>query len=197
MKKAVFLDRDGTINELFFNKEFGLIDSPLNKSQVKLLFGIEKLLNATSKMGFKNIVVTNQPAVALAKTTVRNLELVKDEINRQLRKKGVTIDYFAICLHHPFAKISKYKKNCNCRKPKIALFKKAAKNLNIDLKMSWMIGDGVDDIIAGKKAGCRTILIANISHTENFRIIEKQLGNIKPDYIVKKLPGCIDIIKKG
>ncbi|MDO8512477.1 MAG: HAD hydrolase-like protein, partial [bacterium] len=76
----------------------------------------------------------------------------------------------------------------------IGLFLQASKDHGIDLASSWMIGDGVTDVLAGKKAGCKTILLANIDATENLRIIEQQLKNNAPDYIIKKLPEAVDLI---
>ena len=189
------MDRDGIINELVYNPELGTIDSPLNPRQVKLVFGIKELLNSVLKKGFIGIIISNQPAIGLGKTTLKNHQKIINKIQREFKNKGIKIDSQFYCFHHPFAKLRKYKKACNCRKPAIGLFEEAVKELNIDLSKSWMIGDGVDDVIAGKKAGCKTILLANISASENLRIIEKQLGKIKPDFIIKKLVDAIDIIK--
>lgn len=194
MKKAIFLDRDGVINELVYNKEQGIVECPLNKNQISLVFGIIELLKVIRNLGFLIVVISNQPIVALNKTTLKNLQGIKKEVENQLEKEGVRLDKQYYCLHHPFAKKRKYKLICNCRKPGIGLIKLAAKELDIDLNQSWMIGDGVDDIKAGKNAGCKTILLANLTSTENLRIIENQLGKRKPDFMIKKLPDAIDII---
>src|SRR3989344_5211271 len=195
MKKAVFMDRDGIINELVYNPEFGTIDSPLNPKQVVLNFGIIELLKSVLKKGFTGVIISNQPSIGLGKTTLKNHQKIINKIQQKLKKKEVRVDSQFYCFHHPFAKLKRYKKVCNCRKPAIGLFEIAVKELNIDLSKSWMIGDGVDDVIAGEKMGCKTILLANISASENLRIIEKQLGKIKPDFIIKKLVDAIDIIK--
>ncbi len=197
MKCAVFLDRDGVINELVYDSQHGTVDSPMFPSQVKLMYGIDELIKDINKTGFISIICSNQPAVALGKTTLKNFKAVTEEIKTQLKAKGASIDYEYHCLHHPFAKIKKYKIVCECRKPKTSLFLKAASEHHIDLKDSWMIGDGVDDIKAGKKAGCKTILLANINATENLRIIENQLGSINPDFIVKNLLEALKIIKEN
>lgn len=197
MNKAVFLDRDGIINELYYDKELGIIESPLVSQQVKLVFGITQLLQAMHKLGYLAIIVSNQPNIALKKTSQKNFDLVSQKIISLLEEEGALIDGQYYCFHHPYAKIRKYKKKCQCRKPGIDLFLKAAKDQQIDLKSSWVIGDGVDDIKAGKNAGCKTILLANINSTENLRIIEKQLGSIKPDFIIKKLTDAIKIFKKA
>ena len=194
MKKALFMDRDGVINELVYNSEFGTVDSPLNPIQVTIIFGITELLKSAQARGFICVIVSNQPAIGLGKTTLVNHQKIVNKIKREFKKRGIKIEGQFYCFHHPFAKLTKYKKVCDCRKPAIGLFEMAVKELNIDLSKSWIIGDGVDDIIAGKKAGCKTILLANINSSENFRIIERQLGKIKPDFIVKKLTDGIAII---
>lgn len=195
MKKAVFLDRDGIINELIFFPEAGIVDTPLTAKQVKLVFGIEQLITESERLGFLIVVISNQPAVGLKKLSKKDFESINNKINELLLKKGVGLTDTFYCLHHPFAKLLKYKKKCNCRKPKIGLFNKAYKKYAIDLSRSWMIGDGVDDIKAGKKAGCKTILLANINATENLRILEEQLKTIKPDFTVKNLLQALKIIR--
>lgn len=197
MNKAVFLDRDGIINELVYFPEAGIVDTPINPRQVKLIFGIEKLIEEVQRSGYLVIVISNQPAIGLKKITQKNFTLIDKKIRKMLLKKGVVLINYFYCFHHPFAKILKYKRVCSCRKPKIGLLKKAARKFNIDLSNSWMIGDGVDDIKAGEKAGCRTILLANIKASENLRIIEKQLGVIKPDFLVKNLIEAAKVIRSN
>lgn len=196
MKKAVFLDRDGVVNELVYFPEQGIVDNPLNASQVKLVFGIDQLIKVSKKLGYLNIVISNQPTIGLNKLKNIDFKKVDIKIKYLLKKSGANIDAWYYCFHHPFAKLEKYKKTCSCRKPKTGLFKEAANDFNIALTNSWIIGDGVDDIKAGKKAGCKTILMANINSSENLRIIEKQLGNIKPDFLIKKLPEAIEILRE-
>lgn len=197
MKKAVFLDRDGVVNELVFHPEQGVIDSPMIPFEVTLVYGIDGLIKRVKELDFITIVCSNQPGVGLGKVTSKNFKKITDEIISQLKLKNVAIDKFYYCMHHPFAKISRYKLECNCRKPKIGLFLKAVAEHNIDLSSSWMIGDGADDIKAGKAAGCKTILLANINSAENLRIIEKQLKSIKPDFMVKKLSQAVRIIEEN
>lgn len=194
--KAIFFDRDGVINELVYEKEHGTIDSPMVPSQVSLVYGVAALIREVKNLGFITIVYSNQPSVGLRKTTLKNFKAINKKIKLLLKKEGAAIDYEYYCLHHPFAKIKKYRLDCECRKPKLGFLLKAAGKFDIDLSKSWIVGDGVDDVIAGKKAGCKAILLANINAAENLRIIEKQLGNIKPDYIIKKLPDAAEIIRK-
>ena len=197
MKRAVFLDRDGIINELVYYPEQGIVDTPLNPSQVKLVFGIGKLISVAKKLGFLVIVISNQPAIGLEKLSKKDFEDIDNKIKDLLLKKGSKIDAYLYCLHHPYAKLKEYRKKCACHKPKIGLFKDSARDFNIDLAKSCMLGDGVDDVKAGEKAGCKTILLANINSTENLRIIEQQLGKTKPDFMVKKLTEVVEILKKS
>ncbi len=193
--KALFIDRDGVINELYYEPDYGIIESPLIPEQIRLVFGIVPLLKTAKKLGYKIIIISNQPNVALGKTTESNFKRISKKITELLKKEGVTIDGEYYCFHHPFAKVKKLRKKCHCRKPGTALFLEASKEYNIDLNASWMIGDGVADVLAGKSAGCKTILLANIEATENLRIIEQQLKDSKPDYIIKRLTDAVSIIK--
>lgn len=197
MKQAVFFDRDGIINELVYEPQTGTIDSPLTNKQVTLIHGISELIKKIRKLRFTIIVCSNQPSVGLGKTSLKNFQAVTGKILSLLKKGGATLDYQYYCMHHPFAKIAKYRIKCNCRKPNAGLLLEAASEHNINLKNSWIIGDGVDDVIAGQKAGCKTILLANITSSENLRIVERQLGDILPDFIIKKLPDALEIIKKN
>lgn len=195
MNKAVFLDRDGVLNELVYYAKAGIADTPINASQIKLIFGGDKLINDAKKIGFLVIIISNQPSIGLKKIKEKDFKAIHKKITELLLRKSACLNASYYCFHHPFAKLSRYKKICTCRKPKAGLFKKASKDFDIDLSQSWMIGDGVDDIKAGKKAGCKTILLANINSTENLRIMEKQLGKIKPDFVVKNLIEASEIIK--
>ena len=121
---------------------------------------------------------------------------MKAYIAKTLQNHGVTLDEEYYCLHHPYASISKYKKDCVCRKPKTDFFKQAVKDHDIDLKQSWMIGDGVYDIIAGHNVGCKTILVGNIIEGEYLDILEKKLEGIKPDYLVKYISEAKNLLEK-
>lgn len=187
MKKAIFLDRDGTIIKMHYNLEFGTIDTPLSVRQVVFVPGIFDFLQYARKLGYLLIIVSNQPGVGIKKISLKNFNEINNYIIKTLQEHEVTIDKQYYCMHHPYASIAKYKKECICRKPKIDLFTQAAKEFEIDLKNSWMIGDGVGDIIAGNSAGCKTILVGNILETEYLSIIEEKLKNIKPTYVVKNI----------
>lgn len=187
MNKAFFIDRDGIVLSMRFDSETGVVDVAKNAEDVKLIPGIIELLKETKKKGYLNILISNQPVIGLKKTSEKNFRELTRKWMQLLKKKGVMLDDQYYCFHHPYAKIHKYKKKCLCRKPNPGMLLEAAKDFDIDLGNSWFIGDGVNDVVAGKKAGCRTILLGNIRETEYLRVIEKELKGIKPDLLVKNL----------
>lgn len=160
--KAVFLDRDGVINEIIFHKEMGILDSAANADEIKLFPNVGKAINNFKKLGYKTIIISNQPGIAKDKFTEKSFEEMKDKLRSELKKQGAEIDDEFYCLHHPNGTNKKYTKICKCRKPKPGMILDAAKKHNIDLSESWMIGDGITDIQAGQKAGCKTILISQM-----------------------------------
>ena len=190
--KAVFLDRDGVINEVIYHKEMGIIDSPFTVEQFKLLPKVAEAINIFHDLGFRVIVVSNQPGMAKDRFSIDVFEKIREKMNTELKKDGVAVDAEYYCFHHPYATVKKYKKICNCRKPKPGMLQKAAEEHNIDLSKSWMIGDGIIDIAAGQTAGCRTILIGRMK-CDLCKIMEDE--NVKPDYIKPNLYKASLIIK--
>ena len=183
-QKAVFLDRDGVINEIVFHKEMGIIDSPFTVDQIKLLPNVTKAINRFHDLGFKVFIVSNQPGIAKDHFSMDTFEKMKEKIKSDLKKGGAKLDGEYYCLHHPYASNKKYKIICDCRKPKPGLLLKAAKEHNINLSKSWMIGDGIWDIAAGNAAGCKTILIGRMK-CDLCKLLDDE--NIKPDYIKANL----------
>jgi D-glycero-D-manno-heptose 1,7-bisphosphate phosphatase len=182
--RAVFLDRDGVINEIIYHKEMGIVDSPFTVEQFKLLPEVGKAINRFHSQGFKVILVSNQPGIAKDHFDMDVFEKIKEKMKNELTKTGAILDYEYYCLHHPDAKIEKYKKICDCRKPKPGMILKSAKDHDIDTNKSWMIGDGVNDIQAGNAAGCKTILIGRMK-CDLCKILE-DVG-VKPDFIATNL----------
>lgn len=194
MNKAVFFDRDGVIDEMAYDAENGLVHIPWQVKEVNLNYGIVELLKTTKKLGFLNIIISNQPDIGLKRISEKMFKDIEKTILRKIENENAVIDKSYYCFHHPFAKLEQFKKNCDCRKPKTGLFSQAVKESQIDLNQSWMIGDGVTDIIAGHNAGCRTILIANNIQTGHLKVIEEKLKKIEPDFIVKNLKEAISIL---
>lgn len=157
MNKAVFIDKDGTLVE----------DIPYNVDPDKIQFtkGAVEALSLLKAQGFLLILVSNQAGVARGYFTEDALRKLQASIQERLSSKGVTIDGFYFCPHHPDGKLSAYAVECDCRKPKPGMILAAARKHNIDLSHSWMIGDILNDVEAGNKAGCRTILINNGNET--------------------------------
>lgn len=154
-QKAVFLDRDGTIN-----KYVGFLR---DIDKFELIPGVAEAIRVINESGYLAIVVTNQPVIARGEVTVKQLQLIHNKMETLLGAEGAYLDAIYYCPHHPHkgyeGEVPELKIDCDCRKPKPGMLIKAAEDFNIDLSQSWMIGDGENDVRAGKAAGCRTALI--------------------------------------
>ncbi len=154
-QKAIFLDRDGTIN-----KYVGFLR---NIDEFELISGVAEAIRKINASGYLTIVVTNQPVIARGEVTASELQLIHYKMETQLGAEGAYLDGVYYCPHHPHkgyeGEIAELKIDCDCRKPKPGMLVKAAHDFNIDLPASWMIGDGENDIKAGKAAGCQTALV--------------------------------------
>lgn len=164
-QKAVFIDRDGTIN-----KANGFITKP---EAFELIPGVAEAIKKINKSGYLAIVVTNQPVIARGDCTFEELALIHAKMETELGKEGAFIDGLYFCPHHTDkgfpGERPEYKCNCECRKPKPGLLLQAAADFNIDISQSYMVGDGKNDVEAGKAAGCRdSILVSNSFTLQNF-----------------------------
>jgi len=191
--RVVFLDRDGVINEIVYFPELGLLDSPLNPRQFKLLPNTAEAIKIFNRLGLKVVVASNQPAIAKGKMTKELFEKIRAKMIRELKKGGARIDAEYYCFHHPKAKYKKYRVRCNCRKPKPGLLLRAAKDLEINLSKSYVVGDSLTDIEAGKVAGCKTFLVGYLKSYLS-KLIEDR--DVRPDYIVPSLSHAARVIKK-
>jgi D-glycero-D-manno-heptose 1,7-bisphosphate phosphatase len=191
MNKAVFLDRDGVINELVYHQEQEVIDSPFTVNQFKLMPGVPEALKLLKQAGYLAVVVSNQPGIAKGHMTGETLETINLKMRFILKNAGAQLDGEYYCLHHPEAVVEQYKVKCDCRKPEPGLILKAAREMDIDLPRSWLIGDNLSDIQAGKNAGCRTILLGKLKcevcHSMDLR-------NIQPDKICDNLSDAVSFI---
>jgi len=160
--KAVFLDRDGVINELVYHLEQGIIDSPFTVEQFRLFPGVGEAIRKLHEMGYKVILVSNQPGIAKGHMSKGTFDEIRKRMQEELAKEGAFLDGEYYCFHYPEAKVEGLRDNCECRKPKPGLLLQAAKEMDIDLSQSWMIGDGLTDVKAGKGAGTRTILLGRM-----------------------------------
>ena len=150
-QKAIFLDRDGTINKMV-----GFVTKP---EQFELIEGAAEAIKAINKSGYLAIVVTNQPVIARGDCTFEELQTIHDKMETELGKVGAFVDAIYVCPHHTDKGFEgerpEYKCNCDCRKPKPGLLQQAAKDFNIDLSESYMIGDSHRDVEAGEYAGVK------------------------------------------
>lgn len=157
-KRAVFMDKDGTlIPDIPFN---------VNTDLIRLSDNTVEGLQLLQKMGFLFIVVTNQPGIAKKFFSHEDILGVGGRIGFLLEMHAIRLSGFYYCPHDPSALRSKLGLSCSCRKPRPGLLQTAAKELNIDLSSSWMIGDILHDIEAGNLAGCKTIMIDNGNETK-------------------------------
>ena len=179
-QKAIFLDRDGTIN-----KYVGFLK---NDKDFELIPGVSSAVKSFNDNGYLVIVITNQPVIARGEVTIEELNNIHNKMETLLGKDGAYVDAIYYCPHHPHkgyeGEITELKIECECRKPKPGLILKAAKDFNIDIASSWMIGDSENDILAGKNAGCKTALISS------------ELKNYGQDKTVKSLNDFINILYK-
>lgn len=154
-QRAVFLDRDGTIN-----KYVGFLR---NADDFELLPEAAQAVKKMNELGYLAIVVTNQPVIARGEVAWEQLKEIHNKMETLLGQEGAYLDGVYFCPHHPHkgykGEVPELKMECECRKPKPGMLLQAAKEYNIDLSQSWMIGDSSNDIEAGKAAGCHTCLL--------------------------------------
>lgn len=156
-QKAVFLDRDGTIN-----KYVGFLK---DVDEFELLPNVCEAIKKINQSGYLAIIITNQPVIARGEVTWDELQNIHNKMETLLGNDGAYVDAIYYCPHHPHkgyeGEIPELKFDCECRKPKPGMLLKAADDFNIDLSSSWMVGDSENDILAGVNAGCKTALIGN------------------------------------
>lgn len=171
--QAIFLDKDGTlIDDVPHNVDPDLIE---------LCDRAGDGLHLLQQRGYHLFVITNQPGVAKGLFAEEALEPVEARLTELLSREQVVLDGFYYCPHHPEGALPDYSVDCDCRKPMPGLLLRAARDHDIDLSRSWMIGDILHDVEAGNRAGCRTVLIDNGNETEWQRSPERTPDLIVPD----------------
>jgi D-glycero-D-manno-heptose 1,7-bisphosphate phosphatase len=159
-QRAVFLDRDGTINQLI-NQSNGFVTRP---EELTLLEGAAEAIARINRLGYLAIVITNQPVIARGEASLEDLDAIHNKMETELGKAGAYVDDIFFCPHHPDrgfpGERPEYKIDCPCRKPKPGLILEAAKKYHIDLSQSYMVGDDTRDVRAGLAAGCKTVLLS-------------------------------------
>lgn len=180
--KAVFLDRDGTIN-----KEVNLLQKI---SQLKLIPGSAEAIRKLKNAKFLIFIISNQAVVARGLITEEKINEINNALIKMLEKKGAQVDGIYSCPHHPNADLLEYRKDCVDRKPNTGMIKKVLKKYPISLEKSFFVGDMTVDIQTGKNAGMKTILVKT-----GFAGSDKKY-NVKPDFIAKDLKKATEIILK-
>ena len=175
-RPAVFLDRDGTII-----REVGYLRSP---TQMRLLPRAAEAIKRLSQAGYAVIVVTNQSAIARGMLREHDLEAIHVALRRRLARRGAHLDATYYCPHHPEAVLPEYRRSCRCRKPAPGMLLRAARQLGLDLKRSFAVGDGERDLAAGIRAGCGAVLV----RTGYGMRTEVKLGKgLRADYVADDL----------
>jgi len=185
---AVFVDRDGVINELVPDPRSGRPESPLRPSDVRLVPGAAAALRRLCDAGWPLVGVSNQPAAAKGLVAVEAIHAVQARVLELLATDGVQLDGFELCLHHPDGVVPALTGDCKCRKPAPGMLLEAARKLDLDLTASWMVGDTDADVAAGRAAGSHTVLIEHPGSGH------KRLGEARPDAKVRNLAGAASVI---
>jgi histidinol-phosphate phosphatase family protein len=187
---AVFLDRDGTINE-----EVGYLDHTDKLVLIPAAFEAVRLINES---GMKAVVVTNQAGVAKGLFTEDFVRATNDRIQSLLLKQGARIDRFYYCPHHPTDGADPYRKLCDCRKPEPGLLKQAAADLDIDLGRSYMIGDRYRDIETAHRAGAKGALVMTGYGRDSMQSVGPDRANDfnQPDFIATDVLDAVRWILK-
>jgi D-glycero-D-manno-heptose 1,7-bisphosphate phosphatase len=168
MHRAVFLDRDGTVNE-----EVGYLR---DLAYLRLIPGAGAAIRRLNDAGLKVVLVTNQSGVARGYFPESLVHEAHERLDQMLRKEGARIDAVYYCPHHPTAGKSNYTIVCDCRKPGTGLIDRAAQDLGIDVKQSYVVGDKWSDVELGERTGAHTILVRT-------GFAPDDPGNIRPTHL--------------
>ncbi|WP_250493374.1 HAD-IIIA family hydrolase [Caballeronia sp. GAWG1-1] len=184
LRPAVFLDKDGTL----------LDDVPYNVDPLKMRLapGAVNALALFARMDVPVVVISNQSGVALGKFDEAALADVERTLHELAARAGARLAGVYFCPHHPQGTVAKYRKICECRKPAPGMIERAARDLGLDLARSWFVGDILDDVEAGHRAGCRAVLIDNGNETL------WQRGPLRePDAIAKDMHEAARVIESA
>jgi D-glycero-D-manno-heptose 1,7-bisphosphate phosphatase len=186
---AVFLDRDGVLIE---DRE--VLTRP---DEIRVLPGVAEGLRRLKAAGFALIVITNQAVVARGRITEEQLGEIHAEMRRLLERAGAPpLDAIYYCPHHPEAALPEYRTACQCRKPRPGLILRAAVERDLDLPRSVLVGDRITDIIAGQRAGCRTVLVESAATgAPPIVTLEPMDESLRPDYVCSDLVAAADWIR--
>lgn len=178
--RALFLDRDGTLVHRYHY--------PSRPEHLRLYDAIAEPLAALRRAGFRLVVVTNQSGIARGYFTEADLDHMHAHLRSSFAAQGVELDAIYHCPHHPDGVVEGLGVRCDCRKPAPGMALRAARELSLDLSRSWFVGDILDDIESGARAGCRTVLID--LGTES----EPQSALRRPDFVARDTAHALAII---
>lgn len=181
-RKAVFIDRDGVLID-----EVNYLSHP---RQLKLLRGSADAVRRLRAAGFKVVVVSNQSGVARGYFTLKRLREIHTALRAMLAKKGVRLDGLLFCPHHPDGTVARFARACACRKPQPGMLRQAAYRWKASMKESFMVGDTEADVAAGRRAGCRTVLVRT-GHGSRKKV------TTRPDAVAADLAAAADLILAG
>lgn len=185
MSRAIFLDRDGIIDELVFYPSTNEWESPRSVADLRLIEGAFEPLARAAHAGWLLFIVTNQPSYAKGKVTKDELLDVHDTVVGALSEHAVPITKSYQCFHHPKGVVAELTIACECRKPGTLFLREAAREFDVDLEASWMVGDQDMDLACGRAAGCKVALI-EYPHSANKR------GKVEPDLRCRDLAEFVD-----
>lgn len=188
MKKAVFLDRDGVLNEMVRDSS-GRYDSPYTPEEVALVIGATHALRSLGDAGYGLFILSNQPGAAKGRCTIGDLEAVQSAFDARLGEARSLIAKAYLCYHHPQSVLPDLRRDCDCRKPKNLFLRQAQECFGLDLESSWMVGDRDIDIECGQSLGLSTILI-EYPFTAEYR------GRAEPDHRAADLREAAAIIRQ-
>lgn len=189
-RRAVFVDRDGVL--------ITDVDHLTSASEIEILPGVPESLRRLRNAGWAAVVVTNQSVVARGLVTEDELRAIHRTLESQLRARRAALDAIYYCPHHPEGVVAAYRAACDCRKPQPGLLLRAASDLGLDLRSSVMVGDTASDIEAGRRAGCRTVLIHHASPAGgSSRESTAVADTAAADYVAPDLPGAVDWILRA
>jgi D-glycero-D-manno-heptose 1,7-bisphosphate phosphatase len=189
---AIFLDRDGTITDMVYYPEHALVDSPCSPSHLMLIEGAGTALRSFQSLGYKLILISNQPGIAKRHFTPEVHQQIVQRLEELLCLEGVALTAQYYCLHHPQAKLAQYRLDCGCRKPQPGLLLQAAEDHDLSLRDSITIGDSLTDVQAGEQAGTKTILLTTVNSLIT-RLIADQ--GIEPSFIARNLLEAVEYVQ--
>jgi histidinol-phosphate phosphatase family protein len=170
MRVTVFLDRDGTINE-----EVGYLDDP---GRLHLISGTAEAIRLLNEAGILVIVISNQAGVGRGYFSTATVEAIHQEMARQLAMNGAWVDAIYYCPHHP-------NEGCQCRKPEAGMLLQAVRKHGIDTRRAFMVGDKMSDLYAGRRVGCRTVLVLTGYGEQAREVFNNSI--FQPDHISSNL----------